>query len=435
MLMTSNTNVSKAATYQPRISELDLLRGFALCGILFLNIISMGYLIEAYSNPYAFKISDIASANNVNWFDGQSVNNFFFIFTHLFIDQKMMGLFSLLFGASSMLFLSNLKTKKQSAAYYFKRNLWLLLFGLLHGIFIFSADILFIYSLCGLGLFFFSKMRPSFQFVAGLSIYSIPIYHQFNLQTLVNNFSIEQTQELIELWEPSLETIQASIEFERTANYLERIFTPFLWDGYNDTFSLYANALMLEGFARSFGLMLIGMSFITLGILPNHGKCQPITFYKKVFVFCFLIGFTTICLGLWLNFSYNWQANYSAFGGRLLNHIGSPFLSFAYLALIMVWSNKKSTFPLLEKLKTGLIAVGRMALTNYIMQSIFGLILFTSIGFSLFGQLNRLELTSLVLIICLFQLYFSIFWLRYFKHGPLEWLWRSLTFTKFLENR
>ena len=184
---------------QQRINELDLVRGFALCGIFFINIIAMGYLLEAYLNPYAFTVSDVAPQSETTWLDGKALNSFFFIFTHVFIDQKMMGLFALLFGASAMLFLSNLKVKNLSTFCYFKRNLWLLLFGLLHATFLYSGDILFIYSLCALFLFPFSKLRPSLQLIVGLVIYCLPIYLQFKLQISINDFSVEQTQELTEL--------------------------------------------------------------------------------------------------------------------------------------------------------------------------------------------------------------------------------------------
>ena len=298
-----------------RINELDLVRGFALCGIFFINIIAMGYLLEAYLNPYAFTVSDVAPQSETTWLDGKALNNFFFIFTHVFIDQKMMGLFALLFGASAMLFLSNLKVKNLSTFCYFKHNLWLLLFGLLHATFLYSGDILFIYSLCALFLFPFSKLRPSLQVIIGLVIYCLPIYLQFKLQISINDSSAEQTQELTELWKPSLNSIKESIEFQRNSSYIEWIFPPHLWDEYSDVYSMYSNSLMIEAFARSFGLMLIGMAFITLGVLPNHTKHKPVTFYRKLFAFGLIIGLTAIILGLWLNYYHEWDARYSVIGG------------------------------------------------------------------------------------------------------------------------
>ena len=436
MLLNHHSERVSTAASQQRISELDLLRGFALFGIFLMNIIAMASPLEAYTNPLAFVISDLGNSENLTWLDGHTASKLLFSLTHIFVDQKMMGLFSILFGASVMLFLSSLQEKKQSSGYYFKRNGWLFLFGLLHGVFLFIGDILFIYSICAFFLFLFSSMRPLLQFALGVIIYCVPIFMQWHMQLSIAEFSIEQLQQLKELWHPSLASLQETIEFESSASYLERILTSIGWyeltEESNAIYDWYWNAIILEVFARSFGMMLIGMSFFTVGVLPNRHKRMSVAFYRKLFIIGLVIGMSFVIGGLWLKFSYQWQATFAALGGRIFNHIGTPFVSCAYLAILVLWSHEIGR-PFVQKIKENLQAVGRMALTNYILQSMIGLYLFTGIGFGLYGQLNRFELLMIVIIVCLLQLWFSGYWLKRFRYGPLEWLWRCLTYTKFMK--
>ncbi len=97
-----------------------------------------------------------------------------------------------------------------------------------------------------------------------------------------------------------------------------------------------------------------------------------------------------------------------------------------HVGLIMIFCK----LPILQWLKTSLAAVGKMALTNYLMHSVICLIVFTCVGFGLFGKLQRYELYYVVLAIWIFQLIVSPIWLSYFRFGPAEWLWRSLTYLK-----
>lgn len=428
-------DLSSGRQPKQRIVELDLLRGFALCGIFLMNIVAMAHPLEAYTNPLVFLMSDMVNSDEMNGWS-TALNHVVFSLNYVFVNQKMMGLFSLLFGASTILFLSKLKENGQSSGYYFKRNAWLFLFGLLHGFFLYIGDILFVYGLCALILYWFVVLRARWQLILGLVIYCLPIAQQGLMQFSVDDFSMAQLQQLNDIWQPSIEAIKEAIEYKRSANYWDSVLAVFDWSNFsnepNSIYDWYWNAILIEGFFRSFGMMLIGMSFFKWGVLPNKDKRKSTLFYLKMMIVCFVIGIIFVLVDLWLNYHHNWDASYSAIGGRLLNHIGAPFLSCAYLAMLILWSMKRSSI-FIEKFKQKLQAVGRMALTNYIMQSVIGLFVFTNVGFNLYGQLNRLELVLLVLLVCLFQLWFSNVWLKCFRYGPLEWLWRSLTYVKLVK--
>src|SRR5215210_1338629 len=97
-----------------------------------------------------------------------------------------------------------------------------------------------------------------------------------------------------------------------------------------------------------------------------------------------------------------------------------------HVGMIMIFCK----LPILQWLKTSLASVGKMALTNYLMHSVICMIVFTGVGFGMFGKLQRYELYYIVFAIWIFQLIVSPIWLSYFRFGPAEWLWRSLTYLK-----
>ena len=427
--------VSKHHSKQ-RIVELDLLRGFALFGIFLMNIVSMAHPVEAYSNPMVLLMSGLTHSESVSSLNNGILNHIVFSLNHVFVNQKMMSLFSLLFGASTFLLLSALKEQEKSSTYYFKRNGLLVLFGLLHSIFIFFGDILFIYGLCAFVLYWFSALRPKWQFILGLVIYCLPIMQQGLMQLSINNFSINLLQHLNDVWQPSAEMVKEIVEYRQSLGYWEWVLTTIEWHvfsyDYGQIYNWYWDAVTVEAFLRSFGMMLVGMSFCAWGVLPNRDKKKSTLFYLKMLIAGFIVGLTLTLIGLWLNYHHAWEASYSAVGGRLLSLIATPFLACAYLALLILWSRKVHV-NWVERLKQKLQAVGRMALTNYIMQSTVGLFLFTGVGFGLYGQLNRLELVAVVFALCLFQLWFSNLWLQRYRYGPLEWLWRSLTYGKLMQ--
>lgn len=143
-------------------------------------------------------------------------------------------------------------------------------------------------------------------------------------------------------------------------------------------------------------------------ILVGYGIGLSVNYYETILV---------------LNDNFSVPAQLKA---NLTYPFGRIAMAFGHIGVVMIFC--KSSF--LTFLKKALAAVGKMALTNYIMQSVICAIVFTGVGFSLYGQLQRYELYYVVFSIWLFQLIASPIWLSYFRFGPLEWLWRSLTYKK-----
>ena len=131
-------------------------------------------------------------------------------------------------------------------------------------------------------------------------------------------------------------------------------------------------------------------------------------------------------MGVIKNFNADWNWKYSMFLGSQFNYWGSLFLSIGYMSIFMIIINSN----ILHFLKNRLAAVGRMALTNYISQSLICVTLFFGVGFGLFAQIDRWMQVIIVLLIWILQLIWSKPWLEKFRFGPLEWLWRSFTYGK-----
>jgi uncharacterized protein len=169
-------------------------------------------------------------------------------------------------------------------------------------------------------------------------------------------------------------------------------------------------------------MMLLGIAFFRWKILTGG---RSLTFYIVMALICYAIG-------LAVNY-YELQqilnSNFSFLGfskSHVTYHIGRLFTAMGHLGFIMVFCK----LPILAWLKSALAAVGKMALSNYLLDSIICMIMFKGVGFGLFGKLQRYELYYFVFAIWIFELIASPIWLSYFRLGPAEWLWRSLTYMK-----
>jgi uncharacterized protein len=399
--MTTSSNHPVFA--KDRVIALDLLRGFAILGILVMNIQSFSMPDAAYLNPKAY--GDLSGFNRWVW-----------MLSHIFADQKFMTLFSLLFGAGVVLFSENVEKRQgKSAALYYRRVFWLLIIGLFHAHFIWHGDILVAYALCGFLVYLLRKKTPGFLLVFGLILVSLHtvIYTFFGWS--LSFWTKEALLETKESWKPSIEVIKNEI-LAYTGSFSEQQAKRSESAFFLETFVFLTTFLWRAG-----GLMLVGMAFYKWKILSAE---RSKAFYQQGLVISWTVGLPLITYGIIANFDHNWTMEYSMFYGSQFNYWGSLFMAFGYICLVMLWVKTQ----LFESFKMRLAAVGRMALSNYIMQSLIGVFIFYGMGLSLFGRLDRLEQLGIVLLIWIFQLLWSRPWLENYNYGPFEWLWRSLTY-------
>ena len=425
--MNTSSSDFKPVVASDRINSLDIIRGFAVLGILLMNITGFGL-------PWAYADPTISGGS-------EGLNLKVWIMNGLFFEGTMRGLFTLLYGAGVILLTDRLQKREagiETADIYYRRVLWLLLFGLFHAyILLWDGEILYHYALFGLMLFPFRNTKPKTLVILAVVLMGVgTLLEVSEYQEKKEMVEKGMAVELLEKKGDSLSKDQKG-ELEAYQNFkkkppqekLEEI-TEGLRGSYVDAFwtKVPETKWMQTSFIYRYGawdllaMMFIGMAFFKWGILQNEKS----TGFYLAFA---LVGYG---LGLLVNF-YEVQAEVSSNWDRLVltemaqtYNVGRFFVTMGHIGLVMLFIR----WRVLGFLNSAFAAVGRMALTNYVMHSIFAAFIFYGFGFGLFGKLQRFELYYVVAGIWAFQLIFSPIWLRYFHFGPAEWLWRSLTYKK-----
>ena len=407
-----------------RIRLLDVLRGFAVLGILLMNIIGFGLPSPAYSFP-GFDVAATLSPDLLAWAT-----------VELFAEGCMRGLFSLLFGASLLLFTTGDTAK--SAAVHYRRMGWLLVFGLIDAyLLLWFGDILVCYAICGALLYPLRHARARTLLALALlvALLSTALY---SVLYLMLQFARDAHDALAAGADPA--TLPEG--FENAAAGWREFSAPYLLGdnalseelrqrrgSYASAFAwnlpqvnsilFFVNPVFLLWDALM--MMLLGMALYRLAIL--RGLAAPRTLRRLMFG-----GFT---LGLAVN---GWEVARAIAGGLEIMdtfaqlqwsyHLGRLGMTLGYLGLVG-WLVQRG---LLTALTRRLAAVGRMALSNYLLQSLVALFLFTGAGLGLVGELGRAQLYLVVLALWALQLWLSPWWLARRRFGPLEYLWRLLTY-------
>ena len=405
--------------------SLDVLRGFALLGILLLNIVGMGMHSASYFSPVLHAEDGIGEL---------AINVAVWATIDILFEGAMRALFSMLFGASIVLLATG--PSERGAAMFYRRNAWLLAFGLVDAyILLWTGDILITYALAGFVLFRFRNTSPRKLLISALVVlvlhtgflvgwkYSLEIGQQAAIEIASNpEFSEPAGLEMAETWNgfksdylvPS-GTEEVELK-QRRASYPNAL----LFNAEKTTEIIVA-ALPSVLFWDALIMMLIGMALFKWSILDASKS-------TKLYIKLMIIGFGT---GLLIN---SWEVLLAARSGfQLLEtfpylhwtyHLGRLGMAFGWLGLILYVCQKSYW----SRTRHAVAAVGRMALSNYLMHSVFALVLFTGAGFALVGELERWVLYPIVATIWAIQLVLSPWWLSRYQFGPCEWLWRGLSY-------
>jgi len=410
-----------------RINSLDVIRGIALLGILLMNINGMGL-------PFSYGDPTIAGG-------AEGLNLDVWITNNMLFEGTMRGLFTLLFGAGVILLTSRLEKDGAgitTADIYYRRLLWLLLFGVLHAyVLLWEGEILYPYALFGLLLFPLRNTRPKYLIAGGLALICFGILWDVLDYRENLNLKIEaQTAETIKIQGDSLTSQQQkaidSWEKKTTKKTKEEV-AEYTAEMHGNYWTVAKTKVSDNQFMQTWityrywpwdllPFMLLGMAFFKLRIF--HGERSKL--------FYIIMMFTGYLIGLGVNYyetklviDANFDVLSMANAGQTYG-IGRLFTTLGHVGFFMLFI-KSGILGFLQK---SLAAVGRMALTNYLMHSIIAAFVFYGFGFSLFNKLQRFELYYVVGGIWLFQLIASPIWFNYFRYGPAEWFWRSLTYKK-----
>lgn len=396
---------TKLTTNKPRIESLDVIRGFAILGILLMNIQIFSMVGQAYINPMAY--------GNMT-----GLNKWIWIGSHVVADQKFMSIFSMLFGASIIMITQGAEDKTgHSAGIHYKRNFWLLVIGLAHSYLLWYGDILTPYAICAFLLYFFRKLSVKKLLITGIIVFSVGsiIYLLLGLSLL--QAPAQVVSKLTNSWLPSQKVVQAEVN-AYLGNFIEQTTQR------TKTSNMMHSTVFLTFYLwRISGLMLIGMALFKSGFLSGQLSTR---FYRKILIIAGTSGLFLVVYGVFKNFAANWTLLYSMFLGSQFNYWGSLLMAFAYISAIILLVQSGKLKPVTQRFA----AIGRMALSNYLSQTLICTFIFYGFGLGLFGQVNRSGQLLIVLGVWALQLIVSPLWLKYFRFGIFEWLWRSATYAK-----
>jgi len=359
----------------------------------------------AYFNPSAY--GDLTGLNRIVW-----------VLSHMAADTKFISIFSMLFGAGIVILSSRLESRGvRPGPVYYRRIAVLLVIGLLHGFMLWSGDILTSYALVGLVVYLFRRRSPVTLLVTGLVVTAVSSVIYFMAASSFQYWPEPVVQGLEFFWRPS-QAEQAAEIASYTGPWLQQMShrVPAMIGALTSSFWFFLAW-------RTSGMMLIGMALYKWGVLSAERTTR---FYSVLAVVGLVVGYRLSAFGVARNFAEEWSISYSFFTGSQFNYWGSLLVALGYVSLVMLivkaWRNGRFV--------RWLAPVGRMAFTNYLMQTVLMTTLFYGHGFGLFGSVERTGQILIVFAVWAFQVWFSSFWLSRFRFGPMEWLWRSATYAR-----
>ena len=380
-----------------RIELLDALRGFALFGILLANILFWsGWVLMTEEQRIAFAGSETATWQ--------------YRFHHLLVDGKFYTIFSLLFGVGFALQIARLSARGLEGLRIYRRRVLVLLgIGLVHSLLVWDGDILTLYALLGLVLPFFYRWRErSLLVAAAILIFVVPIAGIWMFERI----GWEPHQQLFALSNSIAESFGADTAPENALAWLRR--DDFAgWASWQLSGTPFTWAFRIESWRipKVLGIMLIGMAVgrrLASGTLVEN---------RKLLRLVLVAGLT---IGIPASVAYALMPGLGQADWPSL--IGTVPLALAYAAAFAL------AWPWTRTVLRHLVPVGRMALTNYLTQSVIGLIFFYGIGFGLAGSFRPLEFYGIALLIFATQILFSRWWLDRHEQGPAEAVWRFATY-------
>ena len=325
------------------------------------------------------------------------------IISDLFFNQKMMGLFSLLFGAGIVLFIeaANNRQHPKPRLLSFRRNFLLLVFGLIHLSLIWEGDVLTLYAICApIIILLYNRGLWVLISLSALCML-LPVVLSFFMQ-----FLFDSQGNLVEALRDSNASKSWNIGLGK-----------YWFAAQEEAGDLVWLFFILDGFFRALGMMLLGVVLYRLNVI--QGKLDS-KIYRRMALFGLLIGLPITLSGTFWMISEDYNPEIALVGG-IPNKLGIVPLVLAYIGI----------FSLLDKSISGKIAsrvraCGRMAFTNYLSQSILGVLFFTVVFER--GDFTRKEIVVFVVVVWATQLLCSKIWLDNFRYGPMEWIWRKLTY-------
>jgi uncharacterized protein len=393
-----------------RIEIIDVLRGLAICGILIGNM--------QWFSGYGMMPPTLTAQTPFT----DQVTHFL---VHFFVEGKFYSIFSLLFGFGFALQIARAKERGDTKASLFKRRLfWLLVIGLLHAYLLWAGDILSIYAVMGFLLILFRQKTNESLLKWAFALMVVPVVTYIILYILFVAFappdaaaSFDAAQ--MDRWNQNVSTVGQS-------SYLQ-IVSDF---NLNYIVGRYMGLIVQMRLPKILAMFLLGFYAYRRGFFLDLSSHKP--FIRRVLIYGIILGFIgNIAMAELAGNEAPFPPSLAGTAGVIGYAVGVPALALGIIALVAtLWQKSAWHRPL-----AFLAPVGRMALTNYLMQTVICVIIFYGYGFGQFGKIGATKVTLIALANFLFQILVSTLWLKYFNYGPMEWIWRQLTYRQRLPLR
>lgn len=409
-----------------RSAIMDGIRGFAVLGILAMNIPEFAFPDANFFNPI---IGGHEGADRAVWW-----------FSRLVFDMKMQSLFSMLFGAGLVVLGDRaLRAGRSLTPVFYRRVAVLAVMGILHGYLLWYGDILWTYAILGALVYPLRRLPTGWLLAVGLAFFLLGAVFTSGLGGVMWWMRDQATQaqavidaggtpeglpaEMLDIWneiardfDPTPENLAEEeaavrgsfidVAVYRAPSTLELQIGPPFW------------IITLWRFS---GYMLIGIACMRLGVFT--GKLRD-SAYAAMLILGYGIGLPIVTLGGLQAESNRFDFVMTFLTGFDWNYVASLFVAFGHVgALTLLFKS-----PAMSWILPGLAATGRMALTNYLTQSLLCAAFFNGWGFDQWNRLTKTEIAAVVLTIWTLQITWSLLWLRHFRLGPMEWLWRRITY-------
>lgn len=386
-----------------RVEIVDALRGFALLGIILIHS------VEHF---------DFFYPPEIQWGFSAELDQFVMQAVMFLVSGKAYSIFALMFGFS---FYIQMKRQKNKGVDFSVRFIWrlliLMVLGFIHSLF-YEGDILLIYAVLGIPLVFLDRLNNIQLSVLALLLFlQVPLLYHFTSSLVFDNYPYQETFGQ-NIWAQSFE-IFASGKLAEVMhhNFWNTKMAVWGWSYYNGRFF------------QLLGLFIMGLVIGRKQVFEKLNENKPVL---KKGLFIALIALVFLSFAKYLKDSYGLSESSLFILGKILSswsHLSATALIICGFSLIFLWVRGGSAF-------TYLSIYGRMSLSNYLIQSLFGVFFFYGWGLGMYRYLgSSWSLVYGILFFCL-QVLMSHYWMKHFYYGPFEWLWRAITFFDFsLRNR
>ena len=378
-----------------RIVALDALRGAGILGILAVHIQLFAMPVAARGNPTVY--GDLRGADGVAW-----------LATYVLADGKFIAIFAMLFGAGiAMQAARNEAAGVPAAIQHYRRMAALFLIGVLHAYLLWYGDMLVMFALCGAQVFLYRALRPARLMIAGVAIFSVAPF----LISALAWTAPEVLAQAVALSHPSQEELAREMTAYRGGWLLQQAHrAPTAW-------AFQSSHFVLRGVWQIGGLMLLGMGLFRIGILSGE---RPSWWYATLTAGGFGVGVPLLLWGAHRSFAHGWDSRDYMRVGIHLEYWGNLLVGLGWIGAILLL-HRRGLIP------SGVVAVGRTALSNYLLATVLCTTVFYGHGLGLFGSLERVGQLAVVTVIWAIQLVVSAWWLGRFAMGPVEWVLRWAT--------